>query len=425
MKKPLAFSMLVVLGCIAFNTLSLAQGPVTNGHWVSVWGIADYTPFKFIPLPAEPDLSNVTIRMNVRSSIGGHRLRIRLSNEYGTAPMMIGAAHLALAGAGSKIEPGTDRTLTFGGSANVIIPAGAPIISDPVELPVKPLTEISISIYLPKSAPVSTFHRSSNRDTYVAGPGDQTSQTELADAKAKSAWYFLSSVDMWEPNATTATVALGDSITEGSNTRIAYADYPDQLAERLAKGKNDPSIAVINEGIAGNRILHNAAGDSALTRFDKDVLSHPGVSNLIVLEGINDIGFPRSKMGNMPKNPNFNPPDFASELVSADEIIAGLKQIIVRAHEHGIKVLGATMMPFQGSPAYDADGEAIRQAVNKWIRAANAFDHVIDFDAVVRDPDHPVRLRSGFDSGDHIHPNPAGYKAMADSIKVSELKGTM
>jgi len=423
MKKSATFFLSLLFFCFALNTSSSAQNAETNGHWVSVWGIAEYAPFKFIPMPPEPDFSDVTIRMIVRPSIGSHRLRIRLSNEYGTSPLTIDAAHIALTDAGSKIVPETDRTLKFGGNSKVSIPAGAPIVSDPIDLPVKPLTEISISIYLPSNTPVSTWHRGSNRDTYIAGPGDRTSQIDLPDSKTKSAWYFLSSVEMWESNTTTTAVAFGDSITEGSNTGVAYTDYPDQLSERLVRDKIDPPIAVINEGIGGNRILHNAAGDSALARFDKDVLSHPGVTDLIVLEGINDIGFPRVKADRL-KIPNFKMTDFSPELVSADEIIAGLEQMIVRAHEHGISVLGATMTPYDGAVAYDADGEAIRQAVNKWIRAANAFDHVIDFDAVVRDPEHPARLRAGFDSGDHIHPNPAGYKAMADSIVVSDLKAT-
>ena len=423
MKKRLIVLSMFLLACFALTRVSPAQGAVKDGHWVSVWGAPEYAPIKFIPIPPESAFLDKTIRMVVRTSIGGDRLRIRLSNALGTSALVIGAVHVALTDEGSKILPGSDRVLTFGGRPKVDIPAGAPAISDAIDLAIKPLAEISISVYLPASTAVTEWHRGAQQDSYISGPGDLTSKRELRDSEAKAVWYFIAGVEMWEPETTTSVVAFGDSITEGSNNpKSPYSDYPDQLASRLSSMQTKPPIAVINEGIGGNRILHDAAGTSALARFDRDVLSHPGVSDLIVLLGINDIGFPRIRMSEL-KIPNVGPNPFASERVSAEDMIWGLQQIIARGREHRMRVFGATMMPFEGTNSYDAEGDAIRQAVNKWIRTANAFDGVFDFDELVRDPEHPSRLRAVYDSGDHIHPNPAGYKAMADSIPASVLKG--
>jgi len=422
-EKRLTLPSLFLLVCLVLITGAAAQSAEMGGHWVTAWGASAYAPFKFIPISPDPPFTDKTIRMVVRSSVGGNRLRVRLSNVFGTSALSIGAAHIALTDEGSKILSATDRVLTFGGNRKIDIPAGAPVISDPIELPVRPLSEISISIYLPASTPVSTLHRGSPHDSYISGPGDLTSKPELTNSESKAAWYFLSGIEMWVPEGATTTVAFGDSITEGSNNlKSPYSDYPDQLAKRLSGEQAGPRIAVVNEGIGGNRILHDGAGISALARFDQDVLSLPGVTNLIVLEGINDIGFPRVRMAEL-KIPNVKENVFASELVSADDIIAGLQQIVARAHEHGIRVLGATIMPFEGTNSYGPEGEAIRQAVNRWIRTANAFDRVLDFDELVRDPERPTRLREAYDSGDHIHPNPDGYKAMADSISLSALKG--
>ena len=419
MMKYKAFFALFLLPWIASAAVCSAQVAEGSGHWVSVWGASEYAPFAFIPGPPEPALENKTIRMVVRTSIGGSRLRIRLSNAFGTSALTVGAARVALTDDGSKTLSGTDRALTFGGSTEVNIPVGAPALSDPIDLTVKPLAEISISLYLPANTPVTDWHRGAQHSSYISGPGNLTAAPSLPNSEEKASWYFLSSVEMWEPQAATTTVAFGDSITEGSNnTNSPYSDYPDQLAMRLSRGQGNAPCAVVNEGIGGNRILHDGAGTSALARFDRDVLSHPGVKNLIVLLGVNDIGFPRVRMSEL-KIPNVGVNQFASERVSAEEIIWGLQQIISRGREHGIKVYGATIMPFEGTNSYDAEGEQIRGEVNKWIRSGGAFDRVFDFDQLVRDPDHSSRLRSIYDSGDHIHPNPTGYKAMAESIPLS------
>jgi lysophospholipase L1-like esterase len=320
--------------------------------------------------------------------------------------------------------PETDHVLTFGGKTAVSIPAGAPMLSDPVELSVKAFDEVSISIYLPASTPATTSHMGAQRVSFLAGPGDLTSKTDLPDAEKKATWYFLSSVDVWAPKSTTTIVALGDSITQGSTGKPgeSWADWPDQLALRLSSENSGPAIAVVNEGIGGNRILHNTTGINALARFDRDVLGQPGVTRLILFEGINDIGFSRIRWSEIKGIPAPKENPFAAEKVTADDIIQGLRQMIARAHEHGIRVFGCTITPFEGTNTYDSEGEAIRQAVNQWIRTTSEYDGFFDFDVLVRDPDHPTKVRAEYDSGDHIHPSAAGYKAMAYSISLPILR---
>lgn len=246
---------------------------------------------------------------------------------------------------------------------------------------------------------------------------------EIPSPTTTLSWYWLADVEVWVSDQTAALVTLGDSITDGVGAKQGdYADWPDRLANRIAAEQGTPKLAVTNEGIGGNRILHDGAGVSALARFDRDVLAQPGVTNLIVLEGINDIGWPHmkprpSKDGSVPKET-----PFAGQAVSAQDLIVGLQQIIERAHQHGIRVFGATLTPYEGADYYSADGEATRLAVNQWIRTSAAFDAFIDFDAAVRDPNHPAQFREGYHSGDHLHPSATGYKAMADAIDLSILR---
>ena len=425
MKKTSVLSLLLLILGLVSGTGVTAQAPSSDQHWVSIWGASAYTPIQFPWMPPESAIANKTIRMIVRPTAGGQQLRVRFSNAFGATPLKINAASVAVAEEGAKIKAGTGHALTFGGRLSISIPPGAPAVSDPVNLSISPFTVLAISIYLPSNTPISTWHELAKHESYLVGPGDQTAKTELPDAQKNKAWFFLSGIDAWTPIATTATVAFGDSITDGDGDRTnSSANWPDQLAARLAADHSGAQIAVINEGISGNRVLHDGAGVSALARFDRDVLSHPGVTNLIVLEGINDIGFPRvrfTEMKNIPVHMKSSP--FASEKVSAEEIIAGLQQIIARAREHNIRVFGATLTPFERTNSYDDEGEAIRQDVNRWIRTTDAYDRIFDFDALLRDPEHPSRLRKEFDSGDHIHPNAAGYKAMADSIPLSALRG--
>ena len=422
MKKLVALLVMCIFSICCFAQLSQSQGQTNGNHWVSAWTTSLFLSTPMPGFPAESPITDKTVRVVTRPTIGGKRLRVRLSNEFGTAPLTIAAAHIALTDQDSRIQPATDHVLTFGGSPKIIIPAGAPAFSDPVEIAVRPFAEVSISLYVPGTVATVSSHPQSLHDSYFAGPGDMTSMQDLPNPETKRPVYFVSGIDIWAPYSTSTTVAFGDSITEGAGQKSGqYIDYPDQLAKRLA-AQGETTIAVVNQGIGGNRILHDVAGPSALSRFDRDVLSLPGTTNLIVLLGINDIGFPRVRMPGA-KGTEAKEMPFASQAVSADEMIVGLKQIIGRAHAHGIKVFGATLTPFEGTNSYDESGEAIRQAVNKWIRSTDAFDAIIDFDKAICDPEHPTRVRQEYDSGDHIHPSAAGYKAMADLIPLSLLGG--
>ena len=424
-KAKVANTVVAIYLAVILTAFAWAEKPRNTGHWVSAWSTAVHAPLPFPGLPPTPVFENQTIRMVVRPTIGGERVRIRLSNAFGNSALVIGSAHIALVSQSAKILPESDRTLLFGGRASVSIPREAPVLSDPVDLKVLPFEEIAVSLYLPDKAPASTVHFWAQHETYISGPGDLTAKSDMPDATVKTSWYWLADVEVWTTDQTGAIVTLGDSITDGVGAKQGdYTDWPDVLANRLAAAKGSPGLAVVNEGIGGNRILHDGAGVSALARFDRDVLAQPGVVNLIVLEGINDIGWPHMK----PRSPDGTTPKatpFAGELVTAQDLIMGLRQIIDRAHQHGIKVFGATLTPYQDADYYTADGEATRQAVNQWIRTSGAFDGVFDFDAAVRDPNHPTQFREGYHSGDHLHPSATGYKAMADSVDLSLLRRTI
>jgi lysophospholipase L1-like esterase len=415
---PVGIFLLVIL-----SSLVSAEVGKDQGEWVSAWSTAVHTPLPFPGLPPAPVFENQTVRMVVRTGIGGQRLRIRFSNAYGSTPLEVGAAHVALTDHGSSIVAGSDHALTFGGRPSVAIPTGAPILSDSVEMKVAPFTEISISIYLPYSTPTSTTHFWAQHDTYISGPGDFTSQSEIANPTEKKSWYFLSDLEVWSGDQTRAVIALGDSITDGVGAKQGeYSDWPDQLAKRLALNGGAPSLAVLNEGIGGNRILYDGAGINALARFDRDVLAQPGVRDIILLEGINDIGWPHMKLPPSKDGAAPRPSPFAAQGVTADDLIAGMQQIVDRAHEHHIRVFGATLTPYEGADYFSEDGEQVRQAVNHWIRTSGAFDGVVDFDVAVRDPNHPAQFREGYHSGDHLHPSVIGYKAMADAVDLALLQ---
>ena len=414
---------LVIFATVALGTNLGAQNQGSQEHWVTSWSTAVHTPLTFPGLPPTPVFENQTIRMIVRSTIGGQRVRIRLSNAYGMSALEIGAANIALADHGSMILPGSNHPLTFGGATSVKIPAGAPMLSDPVDLKVSPFTELSISIYLPHKSPATTTHFWAQHETYVTGPGDFTEKGELQSSSVTTSWYWLADLEVSRPDKPAALVTFGDSITDGVGAKQGeYGDWPDLLARRLAEAQGSPSVAVLNEGIGGNRIWHDGAGVSALTRFDRDVLAQPGVTDLMILEGINDIGWPHMKPPDTKEGsaPSLSP--FVAETVSAKELIVGLKQLVDRAHQHGIKVFGATLTPYEGADYFSQDGEAVRQEVNQWIRSSKAFDGVVDFDVAVRDPSHPSRFREEYQSGDHLHPSTAGYKAMAAAIDLAALR---
>jgi lysophospholipase L1-like esterase len=418
--KPPVIS-LVVAGAILSLTAG-AEIAKEGGHWVSAWSDAVHAPLPFPGLPASPVIENQTIRMVVRPTIGGERLRIRFSNTFGTAATLIGSAHIALSSKGSQIVPDSDRVLMFGGKSSVNIPPGAPMLSDPVDLKVPAFAEVAISIYLPRKTPAFSTHFWAQHETYISRSGDFTGKVDIQDPTVRMSWYWLSDVEVWSSDQTGAIVAFGDSITDGVGAKQGdYSDWPDVLATRLEADHGTAWLAVLNEGIGGNRILSDGAGVSAVARFDRDVLAQPGVVSLIVLEGINDIGWPHLKPRPLPDGTVPKESPFAGQVVSPGDLIAGFQQIIERAHQHGISVFGATLTPYEGADYYSDDGEATRQAINQWIRTSGAFDAVLDFDAAVRDPNHRARFRDDYQSGDHLHPSAAGYKAMAAAIDLSVL----
>ena len=413
---------IIVSVFLAFVLQAAAESSSPGAHWVSAWSTAVHAPLPFPGLPPSPVFENQTIRMVVRPTIGGSRLRIRFSNAFGTTALKIGSAHVALSSKDAGIAPESDRALTFGGRPSVSIPAGAPILSDPVDLTMLPFSELAISVYLPEKTASSTVHFWAQHESYISELGDFTAKQDIPNATTKTSWYWLADVEVWTPDRASALVTLGDSITDGVGAKQGeYSDWPDLLADRLAKAQGVPGLSVVNEGIGGNRILHDGAGVSALARFNRDVLSQPGVSSLIVLEGINDIGWPHMKP-RLPNGTTLKELPFTHEVVSAEDLIMGLQQIIERAHQHGIRVFGATLTPYEGADYYSNDGEATREAVNRWIRTSGAFDAVIDFDAAVRDPNHPTQFREGYQSGDHLHPSATGYKAMAGAVDLSVLR---
>jgi lysophospholipase L1-like esterase len=369
-------------------------------NWVGSWGCAP-------GFATGQEFADQTIRQFVRLSAGGTRVRVRLSNETGSQPLVIGAAHVALAGPEKgSINPSSDRALTFNGGSAITISPGSLVISDPVELDVRPLTKLAVSLYVTRDTGSSVMHPVAEETGYLSSSGNQTNLTAIANSSPIAERYFLTRIEVDTANGAGAIVAIGDSITDGvGSTLDADRRWPDRLAERL--NEQGLRFGVVNAGLAGNRIWHDqpeaVGGPSALSRFDRDVLSVPGARFLIVFEGINDLTLPKVNL-------------FLDQTVTAEQVIGGLKQLIDRARANHLKVLGATFLPGEGDDRYSGQAETERKTVNQWIRTSQAFDSVIDFDAVIRDPGHPARIRPDFDSGDHVHPNDAGYQAMAEAI---------
>lgn len=367
--------------------------------WVGTWASAPLVDAH--AKPAEAVLTGATLREVVHVSIGGEMVRVRFTNLYGTSPLVIGAAEIAQTLKGADIVAGTGKALTFHGAPSVSIPAGALVVSDPIPFKFAPLSDVTVSFYLPSPSGPVTEHELGNATSYHAS-GNVVSSASLDAPTTLTSWEYLNGIDTLAPAAASAVVTIGDSITDGAkSTRDTNQRWPDELARRLQADPKYRNLSVLNEGISGNQILRDGAGPNALARFDRDVIAQSGAKYLLILEGINDIG----RLHNTPD----------SGLAAAD-LIAAMNQMIVRAHAHGIAVFGCTLTPYHGAGYSTDNGEAIRKAVNDWIRTGGAFDGVVDFDAAVRDPNHPDSFLPANDPGDHLHPNDAGYKAMGDSI---------
>jgi lysophospholipase L1-like esterase len=367
-------------------------------------GRAGFTP------PAPLNFKNQTLRQMVHVSLGGDRLRVVLSNAFGTVPLEIGAAHVALRDKEAAIQAKSDRPLTFGGTPSTFIAAGAVVVSDPVALTLPAAADLAIDLYLPgdtaaSSSPLTT-HQSALQQNYISAEGNHAGEPDFPGATTTQQWFFLARVEVAAPEPAGAVVAFGDSITDGTrSTPNTNNRWPDEFARRLAAQKMP--LGVLNQGIAGNRVLCDGAGVSALARFDRDVLAQTGAKYVVVLESINDIGIGRS-----------NP------IPSAEDLIAAHRQLIERAHAHGLKIYGATLTPFEGAAYFSAEGEAKRQAVNQFIREGKAYDGVIDFDKAVRDPAAPSKIQQQYNPGDNLHMNDAGYQAMAAAIDLGLFKAS-
>jgi len=443
MRKYLAAVLAVALAPVI---LLSGQGAADNQRWIATWmaaatsrtdaatatpqtadvrgevppAVLAVAPDQQLPVGGQSPLhvSNQTLRQIVHVTLGGSRLRVVLTNVFGTVPLSIGAAQVALRDHDASIQPQSSRPLTFDGSTSTTIPPGTIVLSDPVTLTVRDFGDLAVDIYLPNDtatmhSPITT-HAASWQTNYVSTPGNHAGAASLPvqtttayrrqDGLPTATWFFLARVEVTAPANTEAVVTLGDSITDGTASGTDTNNrWPDHLARRLLSA--NLKLAVLNAGIGGNRVLGDGNGVSALARFDRDVLAQPGVRHVIVLEGINDIGGARD-----------NP------LPGARDLIAAHRQLIERAHAHGLKIYGATLTPFEGANYYTAGGEAKRQALNDWIRTGKAYDAVFDFDAAVRDPSHPARTLPQYDAGDHLHLNAAGYKVVADAIDLSVFR---
>lgn len=399
---------------LAVGVLLAAQQCLAATHWVEAWGTAQQLakPERVIPSAQVPPakVEKQTVRMVARPTIAGSEVRISLSNSFGHLPVRIDAAQIAVAAANGAIVPGSGRALSFGGRSGVVLPPGARISSDPVAFDVRAQVDLSVSLYLEADSGPTTSHPIGLRGAWLA-PGNQVSAEKLGNSTLFRSYLWLDGIAVRASARATAIIAFGDSITDGfATTPDADMPWPSVLARRLSARFGSAAPSVINMGISGNRVLREGAGSSGLARFDRDVLSRPGAHRVLLLLGINDISF--SAIPGLP----------AGEKATADDIITGYRELIARAREHGLSIIGATLTPFEGVNTYTAGGEQMRQQINQWIRGSGQFDAVIDFDAVTRDPAHPARLRAEFDSGDHIHPNDAGNRAMADAIDLKLLR---
>jgi lysophospholipase L1-like esterase len=400
----------LAVGCAA--PLAGAKVASEGDGWVASWTAAQQVPETQNALSADA-MQNVTIRQIFHLSAGGSALRVHITNAFGNKALHLSSVHIArpVSFASSSIDPRSDRALSFAGSAEATIPPGAELLSDPVEYALPPLSDLAITIYMEAPPDRQTGHPGSRTTTYYVH-GNSVGAPALDSAKTVEHWYQITAIDVQTAASGAAIVALGDSITDGHGSTVNGNDrWTDVLAGRLSRWPATQSIGVCNQGIGGNHLLTDGLGPNALSRLDRDVLAPAGVRWVIVLEGVNDLGA-------LARQAEVSP-DAHAALVR--NVLAAYAQIVARAHAHGLRVYGGTITPYAGSDYYHpgAMNEADRQIVNAWIRAAGHFDAVIDFDAIVRDPQHPDRLLPAYDSGDHLHPSPAGYRAMGEAIPLS------
>jgi lysophospholipase L1-like esterase len=391
---------LVLLGLC--ELAAVAEKPKED--WVGTWAASPMS----VPVKSDQvSPSDHSYRNVVHISMGGKAIRVQLTNEFGPTALTIGASHVALSAGNGSIKPDTDHALTFGGRPSVTIPSGGMVISDPLPIEIAPLSDLAVSVYLPhQSVEASTCHALGSSTNFVT-EGNTAGDVTLQSAKQVYSWCFVKGIDVQPKDKAAAIITIGDSITDGAkSTRDANHRWPDILAQRLQADKKTAKLAVLNEGISGNRVLHDQAGPNVISRFDRDVLAQSGAKYLIILESINDIGH-----GTRLQNPD--------DVVSAEDLIFGIQQMVLRAHLHGIKVYGATLTPYEGAGYFSPEGEKIREAINTWIRTNGNVDGVIDFDKVTSDPAKPTMFLPAYDSGDHLHPNDAGYKAMGEAIDLA------
>jgi lysophospholipase L1-like esterase len=413
--------------CLAVGMWALAAAAPTSvanavgaQPWITTWA-ATPAPRWAEELPAPFNVPEViegqTVRQIARISVGGDQLRIVLSNEFGTRPVTIGNTTVALSAGGDAVDPATIKPVTFGGSATAVIPPGAPLVSDPIDLTVKPLSSVAVSFYLPKKTGVTSVHWDGAQTTYISAAGDKTKDADFKPDSTDKSRLFLSRILTTAKPDSSAIVFFGDSITDGACSTVDKNNrWPDHIAERL-QAEGHPDVAVVNEAYSGDRVLTNGMGTNALSRFDISVLDHPRVATVVMMMGINDIGWP-GKDAITPSDPE----------PTAEDVIAGYKQIIERAHDHGLRFVGVTLTPFidtfKDAPTfgyYTPEKEKLREAVNDWIRANKTADGLIDFDKLLEDPNNPKHINPAYNCGDNLHPNDAGYQAMAKAVDLNVL----
>lgn len=410
LKNSTIFLLLVVFASIG-EPLN-AQPGASAQRWIATWGASQQIPEPQNALPPE-DLHDATVRQIFHLSAGGAEVRVQLSNGFGTEALRFTSVHIArpLASSSAAIDPATDKALTFAGRSEVTVPPGAEFVSDPIEFPVAALSDLAVTFHLDAAPARQTGHPGSRATSYYVH-GDSVAAASLVDPKRVDHWYQISEVDVLAAPSAATIVALGDSITDGHGATTNGNDrWTDVLAARLQESRGSSSIGVSNQGIGGNHLLTDGLGPNALARFDRDVLAPAGVRSLIVFEGVNDLGG-LTRDGEATS---------AQHAALVERVLAAYQQLIMRAHAHQLRAIGATITPYVGSDYYHPGplSEADRQAVNQWIRTAGHFDAILDFDRVVADPQHPDRLLPAYDSGDHLHPSPAGYRAMGEAVPLN------